>query len=274
MVNRRRAFTLIELLVVISIIALLISILMPALNSARQHATGAVCLGNQKALIMAYLMYADENDDRIVGSEDDYIGTTTPDRYPWKKVPHKLPGVDDWDGVPVEEKMAALKEGLLWPYLNAIDVYHCPGDRREFTGQTAFCSYSIPGGLNGFPPGKSGWGSYALYKLASLKRPSSKYVFVEESDPRGVNCGVWMTWVQMDVRQWCDPVAIWHSDRSSLAFADGHAEMITWVDRSTVEMAEAQVFGYPVPDHEGTDLDFMKRGFPNSRPSTNMGSPN
>lgn len=271
--NRRKAFTLIELLVVISIIALLIAILMPALNAAREHATGAVCLGNQKALIMAYLMYADENEDRIVGSEDDYIGVTTPDRYSWKKVPYKLNGTD-WRGVPVEEKMAALKEGLLWPYLDAIDVYHCPGDRREFTGQTAFCSYSIPGGLNGFPPGKSGWGSYALYKLSALKRPSSKYVFVEESDPRGVNCGVWMTWVQMDVRQWCDPVAIWHSERSTLAFGDGHAEMMTWADKSTIEMAEAQVFGYEVPPEEGTDLDYMKRGFPNSRPSTNMGHPN
>ena len=56
-----KGFTLIELLVVISIIALLISILMPALNTARQQATGAVCLSNQRTLILTWVMYADEN---------------------------------------------------------------------------------------------------------------------------------------------------------------------------------------------------------------------
>jgi len=60
-----KAFTLIELLVVISIIALLVSILMPALSNARQQATGAVCLANQKTMALAWVMYCDENDGRL-----------------------------------------------------------------------------------------------------------------------------------------------------------------------------------------------------------------
>ena len=60
---RKRGFTLIELLVVISIIALLIAILMPALNKAREQATGSACLANQRTMVMAWMLYASDNTD-------------------------------------------------------------------------------------------------------------------------------------------------------------------------------------------------------------------
>ena len=61
----QEAFTLIELLVVIAIIAVLMSILMPALNRAREQGRRAVCLSHLKTLTLGWMMYADENDDRI-----------------------------------------------------------------------------------------------------------------------------------------------------------------------------------------------------------------
>ena len=67
----RRGFTLIELLVVISIIALLMSILMPALGRARKSAQRIVCGTNLKQIAVAGLMFADDNDGMLVQKRDD-----------------------------------------------------------------------------------------------------------------------------------------------------------------------------------------------------------
>jgi len=64
--RKSRGFTLIELLVVIAIIAVLMAILMPALNRVREQGKRAVCLSNLKQLVLAWIMYADENEDKIV----------------------------------------------------------------------------------------------------------------------------------------------------------------------------------------------------------------
>jgi prepilin-type N-terminal cleavage/methylation domain-containing protein len=65
----QEAFTLIELLVVIAIIAILMAILMPALNRVREQGRRAVCLNHIKTLTLCWIMYADDNDDRIVNGE-------------------------------------------------------------------------------------------------------------------------------------------------------------------------------------------------------------
>ncbi|MHC4331052.1 MAG: type II secretion system protein, partial [Planctomycetota bacterium] len=59
--RRKEGFTLIELLVVIAIIAILLAILMPALNRVREQGKRAVCLSNLKQLSLAWILYADDN---------------------------------------------------------------------------------------------------------------------------------------------------------------------------------------------------------------------
>lgn len=61
----KKGFTLIELLVVISIIALLISIMMPALNIAREQAKTTTCAVNQRSMGLALRMYEDSNDQLL-----------------------------------------------------------------------------------------------------------------------------------------------------------------------------------------------------------------
>ena len=60
--TRKKAFTLIELLVVVSIIALLVSILLPALSRAREQAKAVLCLSNMRQAQLALMYYLDEND--------------------------------------------------------------------------------------------------------------------------------------------------------------------------------------------------------------------
>jgi len=68
--NRLYGFTLIELLVVIAIIALLMGIMMPALQRVRRQAAGSVCLSNQHQLVLAWILYAQDNDHKLVGGHD------------------------------------------------------------------------------------------------------------------------------------------------------------------------------------------------------------
>ncbi len=67
--RHKTAFTLLELLVVISIIALLLSIMMPSLGKAREHGKRAVCLANLRAIGTALHVYAVGNDDELIPSD-------------------------------------------------------------------------------------------------------------------------------------------------------------------------------------------------------------
>ncbi len=244
----KKGFTLIELLVVIAIIAILTGMLLPALSRAKLKATNASCLNNQKQLLLGFILYAEDNDDKMIYSDPTGNQIGNPGGGYWPG-PHNDNGSYQ-DLAAGMTKITAqryvengFKKGAIWPYANALNSHHCPGDLRTKTlapGRGyAYDSYSKVNGMNG-----GGWqGSSAnsgpqpyYVKLTAVQDASEAMVFVEEADPRGNNKGTWV----IDVKPspgWVDPFAIFHGNVSTISFADGHAESHTWRDPRVIKAA-------------------------------------
>jgi hypothetical protein len=209
---------------------------LPALANAKAKATGAACLNNQKQLILAWQLYADDNDDRMLAT-----------RYRDERGQVELYGGGYWRG-PVPDITAGMKideaqrrvfNGLsnspLTKYASAYGTYHCPGDlrtKRLRPGKGwAYDSYSKANGMNGL----EGWGTDLYTKVAGIAEASQAMVFIEEADPRNYNLGTWV--LRVSPPGWIDPFAIFHGNVSTFAFADSHAELKKWLEGTTIKAA-------------------------------------
>lgn len=201
----RRGFTLVELLVVIGIIALLVSILLPALNKAREDAKRVRCLSNQRQLVMAWQMYASDNKGHICSSN-----TPSYPQNPW------------WYWAAAGNTLDTLSNGKLWPYVKNYDVYRCPNDRVMYTH-----TYSI----NGYLAGENG---DRIFTTGAIKKAYSTFVFIEELDPRGFEINSFMP-THYPANNWNDIPGNMHINAGILSFADGHAIIWPFSDPRTYQ---------------------------------------
>ncbi len=210
-VEKSRGFTLIELLVVIAIIALLMAILIPALNGAREQGKRAACLHNLKGLGLAWIMYADDNDGRLVrGNARDNDG--------WVRRIGTLP----IEG-PIEEQLDAIRNGLLFEYAKMAKLYRCPVAKRN-----EMRTYSTVHSMNGV----KFTGSGDVYKkLSEIRRPGERLVFLDDYGEDWDAC--WAVWHTQP--SWWNPIPMRHHGGTTLAFAEGHCEWWGWRDQRTID---------------------------------------
>ena len=205
----RRRFTLIELLVVIAIVAILASILLPALNKARDRAKSANCIGNLKQQGMAHVAYAGDNRDLFLASR---LGPNKPEieeLQPWYYVLGEkggyLPEVD-------------FKKHTIW---------NCPTVLREEIGNNR--TYGVPQIYDAVrAPGGAKMASG--FYMRSGKMMTSEDVVVADSlarDPAFPSVRKEMYYLEQRTgteasKDNAGSIGLRHNNRANMAFGDGH----------------------------------------------------
>jgi prepilin-type N-terminal cleavage/methylation domain-containing protein/prepilin-type processing-associated H-X9-DG protein len=255
----RKAFTLIELLVVIAIIAILMAILMPSLNRAREGGKRASCLSNLKQLTLAWNMYADENDDKLVNGATAYGNQNRAwgdhrNEQAWVAGDPSM----DLATLSKEKQIEIIRAGALFPYVKNPKLYECPTGRRDQA-----LTYSIMFSMNAvnhtWVQGVKG----AHVKKRTEIRPNlaQRLVFIDEGYMTPDAYAVWYR-----DEKWFDNPPVRHGDGVTVSFADGHVEHWKWRGTDTIKQARRKenegpnVNWVPQTEEGFQDLYAMQRG--------------
>ena len=215
----RRAFTLIELLVVVAIIALLVSIMLPALEQAREEAKKVVCLSNLRQMAIAAQSYS------LI-----YDGCYPIAYYFESKPPLFISHA--WDFTSVKDWSTGqthVQPGLLWCGTGTTKIQQCPsfsGDANWLTDP--YTGYNYNTSYIGHGSGES---IVAPAKTYEVHDPSNCALFGDGEYASGANKFMRAPWPNPGDAGFFGRAAgtqgFRHLDKTNVGFCDGHAESLS-----------------------------------------------
>ena len=260
--NKYKGFTLIELLVVIAIIAILMGILMPVLNSSREQGKRMACMGNLRQLTLAWILYAEDNNTKIVhgnaASGPGSYGSYDPVNHHKKERPWVLKDFGKEVRNNDEAKKQALRDGALFTYVKQEKLYKCP---TGHPGETR--TYSIMFSMNGICHTQEfhdGWKGKFIKGTMDIKQPATRFVFIDEGYITADSYAVFY-----NQQQWWDDPPVRHAKGTNIGFADGHVDHRKWMGMDTIKRSIKVEDGHqghwkPETEEGMNDLYWMQKG--------------
>jgi len=202
----RRAFTLIELMIVIGIVGILILILLPALQSARETAQLALCLNNEKQHSVAANVFAVEHRDTLPGTNWDN-GSRLDLGTGWLYDPAEVQARGEW----------TLEGGQLLEYVGVDEIWRCPMDDppQDAVGVRQISSYVMNGGVS----------AYALAPSFRTDQMRSDIVLFYELDENGPG-GHWNDGANRP----SEFITLRHNGGGTFSRIDGSAKHVQFLD--------------------------------------------